>query len=75
MTRSCCLVKYVIFGAFVSAFCLLEEVGNKAVLLRKISQGLEAGGEGGVTLVNFYWVCAAGLPEPLPHFSLFWGQT
>ena len=44
MTRSCCLVKYVIFGAFVSAFCLLEEVGNKAVLLRKISQGLEAGG-------------------------------
>ena len=42
--------------------------------LRKISRGLEAGGGGGVTLVNLCWVCAADLPEPLPHFSLFWGQ-
>ena len=30
------------------------------------------GGEG--TWVNFYWICAAGLPEPLPHCSLFCGQ-
>ena len=28
------------------------------------------GGEG----VNFFWVCAAGLSEPLPHYSLFCGQ-
>ena len=33
-------------------------------------------GEGGrgVTWVNFCWVCAAGLSEPLPHYSLFRGQ-
>ena len=28
----------------------------------------------GVTCVNFCWVCAAGLSEPLPHYSLFCGQ-
>ena len=33
----------------------------------------EPGGEGG-TWVNFCWVCAAGLSEPLPHYSLFCGQ-
>ena len=29
---------------------------------------------GGVTWVNFCWVCAAGLSEPLPHYSLFCGR-
>ena len=29
---------------------------------------------GGGTWVNFCWVCAAGLSEPLPHYSLFCGQ-
>ena len=24
--------------------------------------------------VNFCWVCAAGLSEPVPHYSLFSGQ-
>ena len=28
----------------------------------------------GVTWVNFCWVSAAGLSEPLPHYSLFCGQ-
>ena len=28
----------------------------------------------GGTWVNFCWVCAAGLSEPLPHYSLFCGQ-
>ena len=28
----------------------------------------------GGTHVNFCWVCAAGLSEPLPHYSLFRGQ-
>ena len=28
----------------------------------------------GDTWVNFCWVCAAGLSEPLPHYSLFCGQ-
>ena len=33
------------------------------------------GGEGGGgTWINFCWVCAAGLPEPLPHYSLFCGN-
>ena len=31
-------------------------------------------GGGGSTWVNFCWVCAAGLSEPLPHYSLFLGQ-
>ena len=29
---------------------------------------------GGGTWVNFCWVCAAGLSEPLPHCSLFCDQ-
>ena len=31
-------------------------------------------GGGGGTWINFCWVCAAGLPEPLPHYSLFCGK-
>ena len=33
-----------------------------------------AGGAGGGTWVNFCRVCAAGLSEPLPHYSLFCGH-
>ena len=29
---------------------------------------------GGVTWVNFCWVCAGGISEHLPHYSLFCGQ-
>ena len=54
--------------------------GKQGCALRKIPQGL---GGRGVTLVNFCWVCAAGLPEPFPiivysgakngpHLSHFW---
>ena len=32
------------------------------------------GGGAGGTWDNFCWVCAAGLLEPLPHYSLFCGQ-
>ena len=36
------------------------------------------GGGGGVgvggTWVRFCWVCAAGLSEPPPHYSLFYSQ-
>ena len=28
------------------------------------------GGGGGATWVNFCWVCATGLSEPLSHYSL-----
>ena len=31
----------------------------------------EPGGGGGGTWVKFCWVCAAGISEPLPHYSLF----
>ena len=34
----------------------------------------EGGGGGGGTLVNVCGVCAAGISEPLPHYSLFFGQ-
>ena len=30
-------------------------------------------GGGLITWINFCWVCAAGLSEPLPHYSLFCG--
>ena len=35
---------------------------------------LPGGGGGGGTWVNICWVCAAGLSQPLPHYSLFFGQ-
>ena len=35
--------------------------------------GIPGGGDGG-TWIIFCWVCAAGLSEPLPHYSLFRGQ-
>ena len=35
---------------------------------------VERGG-GGDTRANFCLVCAAGLSEPLPHYSLLCGQT
>ena len=35
-----------------------------------------SGGGGGVTWINFCWICAAGLSEPLPHYkchkSILW---
>ena len=36
--------------------------------------GNTPGGGGGGTWVQFCWVCAAGLSEPLPQDSLFCGQ-
>ena len=36
--------------------------------------GSGLGGGGGVTWVNFCWVCATSLSEPLPHYSLFCGR-
>ena len=48
-----------------------------AVLLeRPINQTFSVGpgGGGGGTRVKFCWVCAAGLLEPLPHYSLFCGH-
>ena len=29
------------------------------------------GGGGGITWVSFCWVCVAGIPKPLAHYSLF----
>ena len=39
------------------------------------SQMVVVGGGGGNTGANFCLVCAAGLSEPLPHYSLLCGQT
>ena len=36
--------------------------------------GSGGGGGGEVTWINFSWVCATGLSEPLPDYSLFCGQ-
>ena len=54
MTRSSCLVKYVIFGAFASAFCLLE-----GCALKNISQGLGMGGGGLLWLISAGFVLLA----------------
>ena len=42
--------------------------------VKKADVNVTHGGGGGGTWVNFCWVCAAGLSEPLPHYSLFCGQ-
>ena len=35
--------------------------------------GFTPGGGGGVTLINFWWVCAVGLSEPpTPLYSILW---
>ena len=38
----------------------------------KLKKGMFLPGarRGGGTWVSFFWVCAAGLSEPLPHYSL-----
>ena len=43
------------------------------LLLTGVDYWLPPGG-GGVTWVNFYWLRAAGLSEPLPDYSLFCSQ-
>ena len=45
-----------------------------AVKRTEILEGRGGGGGGRVNWVNFCWGCAAGLSEPLPHYSLFCGQ-
>ena len=42
-----------------------------AVGLNVAESGDKAQEPGGGTWVNVCWVCAAGLSEPLPHYSLF----
>ena len=37
-------------------------------------QMVSARGGGGGTWVNFCWVCATGLSEPLPNYRLFCAQ-
>ena len=37
-------------------------------------QSSPGGWGGGGTLVSVCWVCAAGISEPLPNYSLFFGQ-
>ena len=44
------------------------EISHPASKAREKRPGDEVG-----TWVNFCWVCAAGLSEPLPNYSLFCG--
>ena len=58
---------------------LVELLGKEEACRAKDSKSgdeemLPGGGGGGGTWVNFCWVCAAGLSEPLPHYSIFLGQ-
>ena len=38
---------------------------------KPLELNVPGGGGGGGNWVNVFWVCAAGLSEPLPHYSLF----
>ena len=50
-------------------FCL------NSTRLKELCHRCPCGGwGGGGTWVNFRWVCAASLLEPLPHYSLFCGH-
>ena len=42
--------------------------------MSSVTAALVGVGGGGGTWVNFRWVCAASLLEPLPHYSLFCGH-
>ena len=53
---------------------LITYLLDKIFCVPVLQSGFHRGGGGGGTSVNFYWVCAAGLSEPLPHYSLFCGQ-
>ena len=57
--------------------CLLNSGPPALKLLRKLTNNEDnytgGGGRGG-TWVNFCWVCAASLPEPLLNYRLFCGQ-
>ena len=70
--------RYKIRGNFVihkapnGTFVYIDNKEYKSTFsLTTYSQGE---GGGGVPWVNFCWVCAAGLSEPLPNYSLFCGQ-
>ena len=53
------------YGRFVSLFRVSVHTSDPGTWV-------DSPGEG--TKVNFCWVCAAGLSEPLSHYSLFCGQ-
>ena len=55
----------------VCAIEMYRSIGH--VEFPKFQTGFARGGGWG-TWDNFCWVCAAGLSEPLPHYSLFCGQ-
>ena len=58
-------------GSCIHSFVIHHlSAGEKITRERSLYGG---GGKGG-TWVNFGCVCAAGLSEPLPHYSLFCGQ-
>ena len=49
---------------------ILKFLRNKKDVLDRLNPNLAPGrGGGGGTWVNLCWVCAAGLSEPLPHYS------
>ena len=56
--RSCIRFPFLIHADFLTPFLFVPHV---VMVLRP----------GGFSWVNFCWVCAAGISEPLPHYSLF----
>ena len=50
----------------------IEFAGSKVWMFARCR--FPRGGGGGVTWVNFCWVCAAGFSEPLTYYRLFCGQ-
>ena len=77
-----CLLSACTFDGQINGYSQLQATLNKFAFVRTNRNQLESienprgrggGGEEG-TLVQFCWVCAAGVSEPLPHYNLFCGQ-
>ena len=67
-----CVAFVLIFSDFYVHLLKVYILINITFKLSRI--GMDPGGGGGGTWVQFCWVCAAGLSESLPHYSLFFGH-
>ena len=66
----CSQVEYIVKVKEPWPVCISHSTCKSCDLFKDLIAQYYPGGGGG-TWVQFCWVCAAGLSEPLPHYSLF----